>query len=150
MATILSGFMVLGGKSWLSQNSKFEKLIYGHQLRAISFSSSFSLFTPHPQNKVKLACQWHSIFFDISNLVLRDSLERFQISSFFFPMHFMHSLVWWDFLGHYLLIQIIFHGNIISKRKDFLPVSVQFNQKSGTSGSYILRDISRNWLTQLQ
>ena len=150
MAIILSGFMGLRGKSWLSQNSKFEKLIYGHQLGAISFSSSFSLFTPYPQSKVMLACQWHSIFFDISNLVLRDSLERFQISSFFFPMHFMHSLVWWAFLGHYLLMQIIFHGNIISKRKDFLPVSVQFNEKSGTSESYILRDISRNWLTQLQ
>lgn len=100
MATILSGFMVLGGKSWLSQNSKFEKLIYGHQLGAISFSSSFSLFPPHPQNKVMLACQWHSIFLVISNLVHRDSLERFQISSFFFPMHFIHSLVWWAFLGH--------------------------------------------------
>lgn len=123
-------------------------MVINQELFLFPLLSHCSLLT----HKTKLRQHANDIPFSLSfqiqylEIVLRDF--RFPVS-FFLCTSYIHQS---DelFLVIYLLLQIIFHGSIISKKKDFFPVSVQLNQKIGTSGSYILRDITRYCLTQLQ
>ena len=123
-------------------------MVINQELFLFPLLSHCSLFT----HKTKLCEHDNGIPFSLTfqiqylEIVLRDF--KFPISFFLCTscIHQADEL----FLVIYLLFQIIFHCSIFSKKQDFLPVSVQFNQKSGTSGSSILRYSARNWFTQLQ
>lgn len=133
-------------------NTEFEEFVYIHQLELVC--SLFLTFFSHHSTKqaqVRMNDQqspWHFCFFDISDLILRDISDRFQISRFLLLFsQALHALHWAD---EFLLGDFIFYFRIRSVAIVFLKhrtsslLQSSFSRKCRISRIYLLRDTARD------